>query len=99
MFFADWSCGAHQTAPTGLIQSPNYPDYHPPCTECLWTIPVPHSKCTVSLNFTFFLMEGTGNEYYDPEYEDCNMYPYSYDDEHCDFDYVAISDISGTSKK
>ncbi|XP_030236206.1 ST14 transmembrane serine protease matriptase a [Gadus morhua] len=55
-------CGGALSAAGGTFTSPNFPNYYPPNTVCVWTITVPSGKW-ISLTFTqFFLNEpGQGN--------------------------------------
>ncbi|CAL8334186.1 unnamed protein product [Boreogadus saida] len=56
------TCGGALSAAGGTFTSPNFPNYYPPNTVCVWTITVPSEKW-ISLTFTqFFLNEpGQGN--------------------------------------
>ncbi|KAM9733306.1 LOW QUALITY PROTEIN: ST14 transmembrane serine protease matriptase a [Menidia menidia] len=53
------SCGGQLSGLKGSFSSPNFPDYYPPLTTCLWTIEVPENK-VVKVTFTKFLLDEPG---------------------------------------
>ncbi|XP_067930809.1 cubilin-like [Watersipora subatra] len=50
------SCGGEMTAPTGVIQSPNYPGYYAHDRQCTWLITAPEGR-RVTITFDAFDIE------------------------------------------
>jgi len=46
-------CGGEISKETGILSSPNYPDYYKPNKECVWKISVPEGY-SVALKFQSF---------------------------------------------
>ncbi|XP_076766726.1 cubilin [Xylocopa sonorina] len=57
-------CGGHFVKPSGVIQSPNYPQRYPSRKECTWTIQAPNKRRIV-LNVTHFELERHTNCFFD----------------------------------
>ena len=49
-------CGGEISKETGILSSPNYPDYYKPNKECVWKISVPEGY-SVALKFQSFEVE------------------------------------------
>ncbi|XP_078582053.1 cubilin-like isoform X2 [Branchiostoma floridae x Branchiostoma japonicum] len=57
-------CGGNFSTPSGMIQSPNYPEVYPHNSDCTWTITVEQGKIIV-LTFDSFLIESHSSCRYD----------------------------------
>ncbi|XP_063061336.1 ST14 transmembrane serine protease matriptase a [Engraulis encrasicolus] len=54
-------CGGTLSASSGTFKSPNYPDYYPPFTSCVWSIQVPSGKY-IKVTFEKFLVSEPGQD-------------------------------------
>uniref|UniRef100_A0A8C4GIG8 Suppressor of tumorigenicity 14 protein homolog n=1 Tax=Dicentrarchus labrax TaxID=13489 RepID=A0A8C4GIG8_DICLA len=55
------TCGGQLSGEKGTFTSPNFPNYYPPRTSCIWSIQVPNGKA-VKVTFKKFLLSEPGEE-------------------------------------
>ena len=71
------------TGESGVIESPNFPDYYPYEFSCVWLIDVGDGK-SIQAIFTHFEVYEYYDEFYD---DDAHQYIYSYS---CGNDYLEV---------